>query len=287
MSPDRPNLCLMPELPEMQALAERLTETYGGRTLDRIDLMQFSALKTVTPGPQDAHGLGLREVGRRAKYLLFELGKVRVIVHLSQGGRIDLESPGKRTKPKGAVARLWFDGGDAFLLKEYGTERKAALWVLDADDAGPLDGLGPEPFSESFEELLYASQDRRRVHTLLRDQRFVAGIGRGFSDDILHRARLSPFDSLASMDKERRAALLEAIHNVLQEATERERERTGGLPAKMGDRFTIHNRHGQPCPRCGDVMHRISYESHEVTYCATCQTGGKVLADRRMSRLLK
>lgn len=271
----------------MQALAERLTETYGARVLERIDLMQFSALKTVSPGPQDAHGLRLREVGRRAKYLLFDLGEVRLILHLSQGGRIDFESPGKRTKPKGSVARLWFDEGDAFLVKEYGTERKAALWVLAPDDDGPLDGLGPEPFSDAFEELIFASTDKRRVHTLLRDQRFVAGIGRGFSDDILHRARLSPFDSLASMGRERRAALLDAIRSALAEATERERARTGGLPAKMGDRFTIHNRHGQPCPRCGDAMNRISYESHEVTYCATCQTGGKILADRRMSRLLK
>lgn len=271
----------------MQALAERLTETFGGRELSRIDLMQFSALKTVEPGPHDAEGRPLQDVARRGKYLLFELGDVRAVVHLSQGGRIDFESPGKRTKPKGAVARLWFDGSDALLLKEFGTERKAALWVLDRDDAGPLAGLGPEPYSDEFEQILYASADRRRIHTLLRDQRFVAGIGRGFSDDILHHARLSPFDSLAGLTRARRSELLRSIREVLEAATEAERRRSGGLPAKMGDRFSIHNRHGEPCPRCGDTMHRISYESHEVTYCARCQTNGKVLADRRMSRLLK
>ena len=271
----------------MQALAERLTDSYGGRELTRIDLMQFSALKTVEPGPQDAEGKRLTTVGRRAKYLLFELGDVRLIVHLSQGGRIDLEAPGKRTKPKGAVARLWFDGGDALLVKEFGTERKAAIWVVAADDAGPLEGLGPEPFSRELERVVLASEDRRRVHTVLRDQRFVAGIGRGFADDILHRARLSPFDSLAALTRDQRAELVDSIREVLAAATERERQRTGGLPPKMGDRFAVHNRHGEPCPRCGDTMRRISYESHEVTYCPRCQTNGKVLADRRMSRLLK
>lgn len=277
----------MPELPEMQALAERLTDTYGGRELTRIDLMQFSALKTVEPGPGDAEGNRVTAVGRRAKYLLFELGDVRLVVHLSQGGRVDFESPGKRTKPKGAVARLWFDGSDALLVKEFGTERKASIWVVRANEVGPLEDLGPEPFSDEFERVVYASEDRRRVHTLLRDQRFVAGIGRGFSDDILHRARLSPFDSLAALTRDQRADLIASIRDVLGAATERERQRTGGLPPKMGDRFAVHNRHGQPCPRCGDTMHRISYESHEVTYCPRCQTNGKVLADRRMSRLLK
>ena len=277
----------MPELPEMQALSERLEELYGGSSLVRLDLLQFSALKTVSPTPLDLHGRSLGSIGRRAKYLLFEFGADTLMLHLSQGGRIDVESPAKRTKPKGAVARLTFDSGDGFLIKEYGTERKAALWVLSEGDAGPLEGLGPEPFSDAFEELIITSQERRRVHTLLRDQRFVAGIGRGFSDDILHRAKLSPFDSLTSLEVAERKDLIAAVHEVLEDATEKERERTGGLPAKMGDRFTIHNRHGQPCPRCGENMHRISYESHEVTYCPPCQTGGKILADRRLSRLLK
>ena len=271
----------------MQALSERLEDLYAGSTLVRLDLLQFSALKTVSPSPIDLQGRALGSVGRRAKYLLFEFGADTLMLHLSQGGRIDVESPAKRTKPKGAVARLIFDSGDGFLVKEYGTERKAALWVLGAGDVGPLEGLGPEPFSDAFEELVMTGQEKRRIHTLLRDQRFAAGIGRGFSDDILHRARLSPFDSLASLDAAERKDLVMAVHKVLEEATEKERDRTGGLPAKMGDRFTIHNRHGQPCPRCGETMHRISYESHEITYCPACQTGGKILADRRLSRLLK
>lgn len=173
------------------------------------------------------------------------------------------------------------------LVKEFGTERKAALWVLDSGDPGPLEGLGPEPHSGEFEDLLMTTQEKRRIHTLLRDQRFVAGIGRGFSDDVLHHAQISPFASAAALSSEDRQRLLRSIREVLDEATTRERERTGGLPAKMRDRFTVHNRRGQPCPRCGETLHRISYESHEVTYCAACQTGGKVLADRRMSRLLR
>ncbi len=271
----------------MQALAERLDVAFGSRTLVSFDLKQFSSLKTVEPNPLGLRGRRLDRVGRRGKYLLFEFGDTRLVVHLSQGGRIDLESPAKATKPKGSVARLVFEPNDGLLIKEYGTERKAAVWILAQDEEGPLEKLGPEPFSQEFEKLVMSSDDRRRIHTLLRDQRFVAGIGRGFSDDVLHDARLSPFDSLASLGDARRRQLVASIRSVLDEATTRERDRTGGLPAKMGDRFLIHNRHGAPCPRCGDPLHRISYESHEVTYCATCQTGGRVLADRRMSRLLK
>jgi len=129
--------------------------------------------------------------------------------------------------------------------------------------------------------------DRRRVHTLLRDQRTVAGIGRGYSDDILHRARLSPYASLASLSAGERGALLTAVREVLGEALAVERKRSGGLPPKLGDHFAVHARYGTPCPRCGSDLRRVSYESHEVTYCPQCQTGGKVLADRRLSRLLK
>jgi formamidopyrimidine-DNA glycosylase len=130
-------------------------------------------------------------------------------------------------------------------------------------------------------------EDTRRVHTILRDQRTVAGIGRGYSDDILHRAKLSPYASLATLSKDERERLLDAIHEVLDEATEIERKRTGGLPTKIGDHFTVHGRYGTPCPVCGDDLRRVSYDSHEVTYCPTCQTNGRRLHDRRMDRLLR
>jgi formamidopyrimidine-DNA glycosylase len=132
-----------------------------------------------------------------------------------------------------------------------------------------------------------SGNDRRRVHTILRDQRTVAGIGRGYTDDALHRARLSPYVTLGQLDGEERRRLVESVRDVLAEALEVERRRGGGLPTKLGDHFTVHNRYGQPCPRCGDDLRRVSFESHEITYCPTCQTGGKVLADRRMSRLVR
>jgi formamidopyrimidine-DNA glycosylase len=159
--------------------------------------------------------------------------------------------------------------------------------VLAADDIGPMEGLGPEPDSSDFSELIRTGTDARRVHTLLRDQRTVAGIGRGYTDDALHRAELSPYASLKSLTPDERERLLDAINAELADGLEQERKRTGGLPTKVGDHWRVHNRYGTPCPVCGDDLRRVSYESHEVTYCPTCQTGGKILADRRMSRLIR
>lgn len=271
----------------MQALAERLDALVAGAQLSEATPLQFSALKTYDPSPDSLVGKTVETVGRRGKYLLFRFDGPRLIVHLSQGGRVDVEDPPKRTRPRGGVVRLSFRDRPSVLVKEFGTERRVGWWILGPDQAGPLEGLGPEPDSEEFENLVLKGDDRRRVHTILRDQRTVAGIGRGYSDDILHRARLSPYATLASLKPNDRRALLDGTGSILREALEVERRRTGGLPAKLGDHFTVHNRYGQPCPRCGADLRRVSYESHEVTYCPACQTGGKVLADRRLSRLLK
>jgi formamidopyrimidine-DNA glycosylase len=200
---------------------------------------------------------------------------------------VTVEDPPKRTRPKGGVVRLRFRDRPSVLIKEFGTERRAGWWVVAAGDDGPLEGLGTEPDSDAFAELVLSGDDRRRVHTILRDQRTVAGIGRGYTDDALHRARLSPYVTLGQLDGDERGRLLESVRDVLTEALEVERRRDGGLPTKLGDHFTVHNRYGQPCPRCGDDLRRVSFESHEITYCPTCQTGGKVLADRRMSRLVR
>lgn len=277
----------MPELPEIQALSERLTDAVAGSVLEGADPLQFSSLKTVAPRAPELVGETLEAVGRRGKYLLFELGGPRILVHLSQGGRIDVERPPKKTKPRGAVVRLRFDNRTSVLAKEFGRERKAGWWVLAEGDEGPLAKLGPEPGSPEFDRFVISGDDGRRVHTILRDQRTVAGIGRGYSDDILHRAMLSPYASLGSLEEPQRRALLGAVHDVLDEALEQERRRTGGLPTKIGDHFTVHGRYGKPCPRCGNDLRRVSYESHEITYCPNCQTGGKVLADRRLSRLIR
>lgn len=177
--------------------------------------------------------------------------------------------------------------GPSILVKEFGTERKAGWWILAPGQEGPLQALGPEPFSPAFSELVIASDDSRRIHTILRDQHTVAGIGRGYTDDILHRARLSPYATLSGLRREERQLLVDTVDAVLTEALDKERARTGGLPTKLGEHFEVHRRYGEPCPVCGDDLRRVSYESHEVTYCPTCQTGGKILADRRLSRLLK
>jgi formamidopyrimidine-DNA glycosylase len=277
----------VPELPEVQALAERIEERLGGATLVRLEPLSFSALKTVVPPPEQLYGKLLGGAGRRGKFLVFDFGAATLLVHLSQGGRIDFEEAKKSTRPRGGVLRLTFDRSPAMLVKEFGTERKAGWWVLAPGDDGPLAKLGPEPFSEVFADLLRTGSETRRLHAMLRDQRVVAGIGRGYSDDILHRAKLSPFRSLSSLNGVERERLLESVHTVLSEALEAERKRPAGLPPKLGDHFTVHGRYGSPCPECGSDLRRVSYESHEVTYCPTCQTGGKVLADRRMSRLIR
>jgi formamidopyrimidine-DNA glycosylase len=284
----------------MQALAERLDLFLSGRTLRKVDLLGFSSLRTFAPPYEDLVGQVLESVTRQGKYLVMTFqNELQVAIHLSQAGRLDTEEPPKVTRPKGAVARFSFadtdtdtdtDATRAILIREYGTQRKAAWWVLAPGDSGPLSVLGPDPTTPGFADLVRTSTSNRRLHSDLRDQHFVAGIGRGWGDDIVHRARLSPFATLRSLSPEQREQLLSATLSVLDEALTLERQRTGGLSeAKLGGRFAVHGKFGTPCPRpdCGDTLRRVSFESYEMTYCATCQTHGKVLADRRMSKLLK
>lgn len=271
----------------MQALAERLGAVIGGTAFESATAISFSALKTFAPVPESLAGLVIASVGRRGKFLVFDLGGPRVLVHLSQGGRVDVENPPKSTRPKFGVVRFRFVDHPSVLIKEFGTERKAGWWVLAEGDDGPLARLGLEPFSDEFAEFILVGTDGRRIHTVLRNQSTVAGIGRGYADDSLHRARLSPYASLTSLTPDERQALLDGVRGVLLEGLEVERCRTGGLPTKVGDHWVVHGRHGQRCPTCAGDLRRVSYESYEVTYCPVCQTGGKILADRRMSRLVR
>ena len=284
----------MPEMPQMQALAERLDAAVSGRRLVGADALGFTALKTVIPPPDAVVGHVVTSVGRRGKYVVLEVDDGhRVLLHLSQAGRVDLEPKPKTTRPKGAVVRLRFatpDGepGPAVLVREHGTERKAAWWVLAPGDAGPTVELGPEVDAPEFAELVRHGDDSRRIHTWLRDQHTVAGVGRGYADDALWRARISPYATLRQLDDQGRERLLDAVRGVLADGLEKERRREGGLAEpKLGGNFEVHGRAGTPCPRCGDTLRRVSYESYEVVYCPPCQTGGKVLADRRLSRLVK
>jgi formamidopyrimidine-DNA glycosylase len=160
--------------------------------------------------------------------------------------------------------------------------------VLAPGDEGPLAHLGPEPGTDEFAAFIRTSDSKRHLTTDLRDQHTVSGIGRGWGDDILQRAGLSPFASLRSLSPEQRESLITAATDVLAEALELDRRRSGGLSeSSLGGRFKVHGRLGQPCPTCGTALERVSFESYEMAYCPTCQTGGKVLADRRLSRLLK
>jgi formamidopyrimidine-DNA glycosylase len=277
----------MPELPEMQALAERLDALLAGAPLKRASALGFSALKTTDPRPEELAGQTLARVGRRGKFLVFSFDGPRLLLHLSQGGRVTIEDPPKATRPRNGVVRLVFDGRPAVLVNEFGTQRKASWWVLAPGDDGPLARLGPEPLTPEVAELILHSSDRRRIHTVLRDQHTVAGIGRGYADDILHRARISPYDTLSSLGPGERARLHAAVAEVLEAALAGERKRTGGLPPKLGERFTVHGRYGSACPACSDDLRRISYDDYEITYCPQCQTGGRTLADRRLSRLVR
>ena len=275
-------------MPEVLALSERLDDVLRGATLRALDMLQFSSLKTYAPRPDELLGRTIEHVGHRGKYVIVDLdGGYRLLFHLSQGGRVDVESPPKSTKPRGSVLRIRAADRPSVLLKEFGKERKAGWWVLAPGDDGPLERLGPEVLSDGFATWVRETDDARRVHTILRDQRTVAGVGRGYSDDILHRAKLSPYAVLGKLSADERAELLDATRGVMEDAIEAERARTGGLPTKIGDHFTVHGKYGEPCPRCGADLRRVSYESHEVTYCPACQTGGKILADRRLSRLVR
>jgi formamidopyrimidine-DNA glycosylase len=290
--------CGVPELPEMQALSERLNALLSGTALLRVDVLGFSSLKTYAPTPDSVLLHRLVLVSRRAKYLVWEFDDgTRIIVHLSQAGRLDVEQPPKQTRPRGSAVRFVFGHDDAgvkgpfvgILVREYGTHRKASWWVLSPDEDGPLAGLGPEPGSKEFAELFRTSTSKRQLTTDLRDQHVMSGIGRGWGDDILHRAHLSPFASFSSLSSEQRESLLAAATGVLDEALELERTRTGGLSeSKLGGRFHVHGRADEVCPSgCGDTLRRVSFESYEMTYCPSCQTGGRQLKDRRLSRLLK
>ena len=278
----------MPELPEIRALAERLDQVASGAVVAGADVLQFSSLKTVTPRPTDLVDHAVVQISSYGKYVVVDLGSAgRLVFHLSQGGRVDVEAPPKSTKPRGAVLRLRLTDRPSILVKEFGKQRKAGWWVLAPGDDGPLAKLGPEVGTLAADDWLRNAPDNRRVHTILRDQRTLCGMGRGYSDDVLHAAMLSPMVQLAKLADAEREALVGSIHEVLDAALVEERRRTGGLPTKIGDHFVIHNRSGQPCPRCGTDLRRVSYESHEVTYCPTCQTGGKRLNDRRLDRIVR
>ncbi|MBI2708367.1 MAG: Fpg/Nei family DNA glycosylase [Actinobacteria bacterium] len=278
----------MPELPELQAHAERLDRSFAGVTLARFSPLAFHALKTAQPPAAAAEGHDLVFVDRRGKYLMLDFGTVSFVVHLMQGGR--LSADGKQSvRPRGGLARWRFDDGRALLLTEQGSERRAGVWVVagDPESQPPLAGLGPDADrvdAEALLALLHAHP--MRLHGFLRDQHAVAGIGRRLANEVCHRAGLSPFASTGKLDAGAAARIVEAIQAATAEglAYERGRDSMSASKERPGN---VHHREGEACPVCGDTVRAVEYRSYTVDYCPTCQTGGKVLADNTTSRFLK
>ena len=278
----------MPEMPEVQAHAERLTEDFAGAELQRFVPLTFTALKTFSPGPETVHGHELQSVGRRGKHLLLRFEPATFVVHLMQGGRLRVDEK-QAAKPRNGQARWTFADGRALLLTEAGTERRAGVWVVDGvvEDQEPLADLGPEAEDVDRETLgRLLSDHSMRLHGWLRDQRIVAGIGRRLANEICHRAQLSPFATTGKLDDEAVDRLHDAIGACMAESLEVERERSD-MSSSAERPGAVHHREGEPCPVCGDTIRAVEYRSYTVNYCPTCQTGGRILADNTTSRFLK
>lgn len=277
----------MPELPELQAHAERLGEDFAGSELAGFRPITFTALKTYQPDPASAVGSPVTRFGRRGKYLLMEVGPVTFVIHLMQGGRLRPDEK-QAAKPRGGIARWIFADGRALLLTEPGTERKAGVWVVagDLETQAPIEGLGPDADTldaDGWTALLAGRSSR--LHGVLRDQHVVAGIGRRLANEICHRAELSPFANASKLKPEQVAALADAVLECIAESLAE--ERTHDEMVKSAERGGIHHAAGQPCPRCDDILRTVEYRAYTVVYCPTCQTDGKVLADNTTSKFLK
>jgi formamidopyrimidine-DNA glycosylase len=278
----------MPELPEVQAHAERLDADYAGTVLKAFRPISFTALKTYKPDPSEAAGQPLVFVGRRGKHLLLDFGAATFVVHLMQGGRMVPDTK-QAMKPRGGVARWVFDDGRALLLTEAGTERRAGVWVVSGDPESqpPLDELGPEADRIGPPALLALLHEHpMRLHGFLRDQRILAGLGRRLANEICHRAKLSPFANTSKLESVDAANLAEAIGVCVNESLAYERGRDDMSTSKERP-GNVHGRAGEACPVCGDVVRSVEYTRYRVDYCATCQTGGKILADNTTSKFLK
>lgn len=278
----------MPELPEIQAHAERLTNRFAGAELSRVEALSFTALKTFDPPAEAAVGTVLDRVDRRGKHLLLRFGDLTAVVHLMQGGRLRIDEKQSR-RPRGGVFRWRFDDGRALLLTEAGTERRAGVWMIGGDplDEPPLQDLGPEADTLDAAALTAVlASERGRIHTVLRDQRVLAGVGRRLANEVCHRAHVSPFALAGKLDADQVTALAEALRACIDEGLTSERARDD-MSASRDRPAAVHHRVGQPCPVCGDTVRMVEYRSYEIDYCPTCQTDGRVLADNTTSRFLK
>ena len=286
----------MPEMPEVEALTRFLDERVAGKLVERCDLAAIAALKTVDPPLSSLVGRRLVSCSRRGKYLCFDAGGEWLVVHLARGGWVKWYDalPAPRARPgRGPLAlRLGIEGGAGLDVTEMGTEKRLALWVVrDPADIEGVATLGPDPLDPAFDPAALArvlADAPGTVKTALSSQSLIAGIGNAYSDEILHTARLSPFKPARNLDDDEVRRLHDAIVEVLGDALARA---VGHAAAELkGDKkraMRVHGRTGEPCPECGDRIREVWSVSRSLQYCPTCQTGGKPLADRRLSKLLR
>ncbi|GGO00618.1 Fpg/Nei family DNA glycosylase [Microbispora bryophytorum] len=292
----------MPELPEVEALAEFLREHAVGHAVVGVDVTAFQALKTVDPPVTALAGLLVTGVARHGKFLDVDCDGLHFVTHLARGGwlrwRDDLTGAKPVRPGKGPLAvrvRLSPDEdgrAPGFELTEAGTQKRLAVYVVrDPEDVPGIAGLGPDPLAEGFTPDLLKTivgGSRTQIKGLLRDQKVIAGIGNAYSDEVLHVAKMSPFKIAGTLTDGQVADLHDAIVSTLRDAVGRAR----GLAAKdlkseKKSGLRVHGRTGEACEVCGDTIREVSFADSSLQYCPTCQTGGKPLADRRMSRLLK
>ncbi|CPU62805.1 Putative formamidopyrimidine-DNA glycosylase [Mycobacteroides abscessus] len=287
----------MPELPEVEALADHLRRHATGATIGRIDISALSVLKTFDPPITALHGQTVTGATRWGKYLGLQAGDLYLVTHLSRAGwlRWSDKLAAAPLKPgKGPIALRVHLGtpGDApgFDLTEAGTQKRLAVWVVRDPAAVPqIASLGPDALSLTADGLAdILAGTTARLKNVITDQRVIAGIGNAYSDEILHVAKLSPFASGKTLSEGQLTALYEAMQSVLTDAVECSvGQQAATLKGEKRSGLRVHARTGMPCPVCGDVVREVSFADKSFQYCPTCQTGGKVLADRRLSRLLK
>ncbi|WP_129305392.1 DNA-formamidopyrimidine glycosylase family protein [Streptomyces sp. L2] len=287
----------MPELPEVAALTDFLTEHLTGRRMVRVLPVAISVLKTYDPPLTALAGGEVTAVRRYGKFLDIETGAgVHLVTHLARAGWLHWkdEVPAAPPRPgKGPLAlRVTLDSGAGFDLTEAGTQKRLAVYVVrDPQDVPGIARLGPDPLADDFDAARLAAllkDERRQIKGALRDQSLIAGVGNAYSDEILHAAKMSPFKLAASLTPEETLRLHEALRSTLTEAVERSRGVAAGrLKAEKKSGLRVHGRTGEACPVCGDVIREVSFSDSSLQYCPSCQTGGKALADRRLSRLLK
>jgi len=286
----------MPELPEVEALTGFLTERAVGHAVTRVDVAAISVLKTFDPPLTSLAGLEVERVSRHGKFLDLDVSGLHLVMHLARAGWLQWKEslPAVPPRPgKGPLAlRVHLDDGSGFDLTEAGTRKRLAVYcVRDPAEVPGVARLGPDPLAPEFTLEVFADLlkgKRQQIKGLLRDQSVIAGIGNAYSDDVLHVARLSPFKIADKLSEDEVAELYRAIQATLRDAVERSRGLAAGeLKAEKKLGMRVHGRAGETCPVCGDTVREVSFADSALQYCPTCQTGGQILADRRLSKLLK